>query len=73
MLYICLCVQQIIVAVLKPHPLPPAVAGRLFPTCRQIRGFGQMRMMMWHLCQWRWSQVRLLSVRTDGVENNEQE
>lgn len=53
---------------------PPSVAGSCFQACQQATGLCQTRTMMWHFCQWRWSQVRLLSPshwKIDGGKNGE--
>ena len=56
------CRQDVIPpAVSLPKLPPPSVAGSDFQACQQATALCQMRMTMWHSCQWRWSQVRLLS------------
>lgn len=49
-------------AVSLPKLPPSSKAGSCFRACRRATALCQMRMMMWHFCQWRWSQVRLLSL-----------
>lgn len=42
-------------------------AWSCFWACRRATVLCQMRMMMWHFCRWRWSQVRLFSpLAVDG-------
>lgn len=44
-----------------PLNSPPREAGSCFRACRRTTALCRTRMMMWLFCQWKWSQVRLLS------------
>lgn len=48
-------------AVSLPKRPPSFEAASCFPACQGATALCQTRMMMWHFCQWRWSQVRSLS------------